>query len=308
MSVILITGAATGIGNLTARRLAREGHRVYASMRDPAGRNVDHADALLHAARGYGGDLRVLDLDVQSEDSARGAVARILEGAGELDVVVHNAGHLSVGFTEAFTAEDIARLIDINVLGAHRVNRAVLPHMRARRAGTLLYVGSTSPVSMSPFLAPYVASKAAFDALARVMSYETAHFGIETTIVMPGAFTRGTAHFPNASQASDGEIAAAYAALAPLVEQNEQATERLFAPGSDPDPDTVADEIARLLALPRGEKPLRTVIDFTHANSKAPSVEDVNATAEAHQADFVKRMGFGELLALGPREPEARPA
>jgi len=298
MSVILITGAATGIGNLTARALAADGHTVYASMRDPGGRNAARAKDLLDNG---GGDLRITELDVQSEDSARQAVQQIVGEAGQLDVVVHNAGHLYVGYTEAFTAEDITRLFDVNVLGMHRVNRAVLPHMRERRSGTLLYVGSTTVVSMPPFLAPYVASKAAFDALAQTTGYEASQFGIETVIVMPGAFTHGTEHFPNASQASDQAVAAEYTVLDPLVARNEEASAGLVAPGVDDDPATVATEITRILALPAGAKPARSVIDFTATGDpSAVTVEQVNALARQHQETFISRMGFGQLLTLQP--------
>jgi NAD(P)-dependent dehydrogenase (short-subunit alcohol dehydrogenase family) len=297
MSVILITGASTGIGNLTAKALAADGHTVYASMRDPAGRNAAHIQELLDRARGDEVDLRVIELDVQSQTSANQAVTTILEDAGQLDVVIHNAGHLYVGYVEAFTAEDIARLFDINVLGAQRVNRAALPLMRERRSGTLLYVGSTTTVSVPPFLGPYVASKFAFDAVAMTTSYEVSQFGIETTIVMPGAFTQGTEHFPNATHASDQAITAAYSALDPLVARNEEATASLFDPAVDADPASVAAEITRILSLPIGEKPFRSVVDFTQSD-----VEQVVAVTEQSRRDFLTRMGFGELLELKTRE------
>jgi NAD(P)-dependent dehydrogenase (short-subunit alcohol dehydrogenase family) len=299
MPVVLVTGAATGIGNLTAQALASDGHTVYASMRDPNGRNAARAADLLDTARRDGTDLRVTELDVQSQESAEQAAKTIIDSEGRIDAVVHNAGHLYVGYVEAFTAEDIARLFDINVLGAQRVNRAVLPYMRERRSGTLLYVGSTTTVSVPPFLGPYVASKAAFDALAQETGYEVSQFGIETTIVMPGAFTRGTEHFPNASRASDQPVAAAYAALDPLVARNEEATASLIAPGLDADPAAVAAEITRILALPPGAKPERSVIDFTATGDPAAvTVDQVNALARQHQHSFITRMGFSQLLEL----------
>ena len=297
MSTVLITGAATGIGNLTAIALAANGHTVYASMRDPGGRNAAHAKELL----GLDGDLRVTDLDVQSEDSARQAAAAIVREAGQLDVVVHNAGHLYLGYSEAFTTEDITRLFDVNVLGMHRVNRAVLPYMRERRSGTLLYVGSTTTVSLPPFLAPYVASKAAFDALAQATGYEAAQSGIETVIVMPGAFTHGTEHFPNAGHASDDAVTAAYAPLDPLVARYEEATAGLVAPGLDDDPAAVATEITRILALPTGAKPARSVVDFTATGDpSAVTVDEVNALARRHQENFITRMGYPQLLNVQP--------
>jgi NAD(P)-dependent dehydrogenase (short-subunit alcohol dehydrogenase family) len=293
MSVILITGAATGIGHLTAKALAADGHTVYASMRHLAGSNAPHARELRAIAQRDGIDLRVIELDVQSQDAADAAVTTIVEATGRLDVVVHNAGHLYIGYVEAFTTEDIAHLFDINVLSVQRVNRAALPHMRGRRSGTLLYVGSTSTVDVPPFLGPYVASKCAFDALATTTAYEVSQFGIETTIVMPGAFTRGTEHFPNASHASDDATTRAYAALDSLVSRYEDATERLCGPGVDADPVAVAAEITRILARPVGTKPFRSVVDFTRSH-----VDEVNAVARKEQEDFVTRMGYAELLTL----------
>jgi NAD(P)-dependent dehydrogenase (short-subunit alcohol dehydrogenase family) len=290
-SVVLITGAATGIGNLTARALAAAGHTVYASMRNIEGRNAGHANDLLELGRRDSLDLRVVELDVQSESSAEAAVAAILDQAGRLDTVVHNAGHLYVGYVEAFTPDDIQHLFGVNAISIQRVNRAVLPHMRERRSGTLLYVGSTTSVVVPPFLGPYVASKFAADALAQVTAYEVSQFGIETTIVMPGPFTQGTEHFPNAGHAADEERNRAYAALDPLVARNEDATTALFPPGVDAHPRAVAEEITRILALPAGTRPFRSVVDFSNAG-----VEKVNDVMRRAQEEFVTRLGFGELL------------
>lgn len=291
MSVILITGAATGIGNLTARHLADAGHTVYASMRGVDGRNAEHAAGLLDAATRDGVDLRVVDLDVTSEASVQAAVERVVAEAGRLDVVVNNAGHLYVGYVEAFTPDDLMHLIDVNAVGVHRVNRAVLPHFRQRKSGTLLYVGSTIPVTTPPFLGPYVVSKAAMDALAVATAYEANAFGIETVIVMPGAITQGTEHFPNASRASDLERTSAYRVLDPLVAANEHATAELLGPGPLQGAEGVAKEIVRVLALPFGAKPFRTVVDDADAG-----VEHVNWAAYQARAAFVHRLGMAQLL------------
>lgn len=110
---------------------------------------------------------------------------------------------------------------------------------------------------------------------------------------MPGAFTQGTQHFPNASRATDAEVTAAYADLVPLVEANEHATGGLFADPADNDSQTVADEIVRILRLPYGERPFRSVVDGTHSG-----VEEVNAVLDAKRAEFTARLGFGDLLTL----------
>lgn len=291
MSVILITGASTGIGNLTARSLARAGHTVFASMRDVAGRNASNATGLTDLAAAESLDLRVVELDVESEESARTAVAAVVEQAGRLDVVVHNAGHLVVGYVEAFTPEDLAHLLDVNAVGAHRVNRAALPYLREQRSGTLLYVGSTILITTPPFLGPYVASKAAFDSLAVVTAYEAGRFGIETSIVMPGAIVEGTSHFPNATRAGDAAVASAYAELDALVAGNEEATRRVFPPGVVATPDRVADEVTRILGLPSGQKPFRSVVDVADAG-----VDHVMRHVDNTRENFVLRMGLGDLL------------
>jgi len=282
MSVILITGASTGIGNLSARALAIAGHTVYASMRDVDGRNAERADELLAFAKNHQSDIRVLELDVQSQDSANRAVHTVLHDVGALDVVIHNAGHMSIGYTEAFTVEELAHQFDVNAFSVHRVNRAALPHLRERGSGTLVYVGSTTTVSVPPFLGPYVASKFAFDALAQVTAYEVSQFGID--------------HFPNASHARDESITNAYSRLDPMMQRYGDATEGLFEAGTTADPSTVADEIVRVLALPFGQKPRRTVVDFTRSD-----VAEVNEANEASSRSFLTRMGYGDLLEVKDR-------
>ncbi|MEU3983721.1 SDR family oxidoreductase [Streptomyces sp. NPDC026672] len=299
-SVILITGAATGIGNLAARELAAHGHTVYASMRNTETTNAQHAKDLVELGHRTGRNLHVVELDVQSEESAEAAVATVLAREGRLDAVVHNAGHLYVGYVEAFTPEDVRHLFDINAIGAHRVNRAVLPHMRSRGTGTLVYVGSTTSVLLPPFIGPYVASKAAFDALAQVTAYEVGQYGIETSIVMPGPFTAGTQHFPNATHASDEDRTRAYAALDPMVARNEEATNGLFAPDVNADPKAVAEDIARIIDLPFGTRPLRSVVDFSDGGVGA-----VNEVMYRAQEQYVMRMGFEDLLHLKTEKAES---
>ena len=168
--VILITGAGTGIGRLAARSLADAGHTVYATMRDPEGRNAAKAADLLDYAAERDVDLRIVELDVLSQDSADGAVATAMDQSGRLDVVVHNAAHLYYGVTEAFTPEQLLRAYDTNTVGALRANRAALPMLRRQGSGLLLWVGSGTSMVVPPYLAPYTAAKAAMDSLAESVS------------------------------------------------------------------------------------------------------------------------------------------
>ena len=113
--VIVITGASSGFGRLSANALANAGHTVYASMRDTAGRNAAQVADVEKYAREYSVDLRAIELDVGSQGSVAAAVAKIIAEQGRIDVVMHNAGHMVFGPAEAFTPEQFAELYDVNV-------------------------------------------------------------------------------------------------------------------------------------------------------------------------------------------------
>ena len=129
MTTVFITGASTGFGRHAAEAFARRGYRVFATMRDPRGRNDESRRALEHIADADHLPLEVIELDVTDAASVSGAVDQALARAGRLDVVINNAGVAALGVTEAFTPEQFQDIFDVNVYGVVRVNRAVLPHM-----------------------------------------------------------------------------------------------------------------------------------------------------------------------------------
>jgi NAD(P)-dependent dehydrogenase (short-subunit alcohol dehydrogenase family) len=110
--VIVITGASSGFGALTARALADAGHIVYASMRETTGRNAAQVAEVARYAAGHGVDLRAVELDVASEDSAKAGIAKVIADNGRLDVVIHNAGHMLFGPAEAFTPDRAGRFYE----------------------------------------------------------------------------------------------------------------------------------------------------------------------------------------------------
>ncbi|MGC4940459.1 SDR family NAD(P)-dependent oxidoreductase [Kribbella sp. DT2] len=147
---ILISGASSGFGALTARALADAGHTVYAGMRDAAGRNAPAASDAAQYSKDNTVDLRTVELDVSSDESARQAVQAVLADQGKLDVLVHNAGHMVTGPAEAFTPEQLANLYDTNVIGAQRLNRAALPHLREQQDGLLMELVSQKLRELEP--------------------------------------------------------------------------------------------------------------------------------------------------------------
>jgi NAD(P)-dependent dehydrogenase (short-subunit alcohol dehydrogenase family) len=212
-----------------------------------------------------------------------------------LDVVVHNAGHMVLGPTEAFTPEDLAQVYDANVLGTQRVNRAALPQLRSQGEGLLLWVGSTSTRGGTPpFLAPYFAAKAAMDALAVSYAAETIKFGIDTTIVVPGPFTHGTNHFASSGRPSDTDRAAEYDALyGPLAAEIPGRLAALEPEGADVA--DVARAIVDVVGLPQGTRPFRVHVDPTNDGA-----EVVSAIADRMRVEFYRRAGLTELLGAHP--------
>ena len=148
------------------------------------------------------------------------------------------------------------------MLSTQRVNRAVLPHMRERGVGLLVWVGSTSTRGGTPpYLAPYFAAKAGEDSLAVSYAAELARFGIDTVIVVPGSFTTGTNHFAHAGHPADEAVATAYEKrYAGLMDQVGARLAELAPP--DADPQEVARQIVRVVGLPAGTRPFRVHIDL----------------------------------------------
>jgi len=288
---ILISGASSGFGALTARMLADAGHTVYAGMRDVTGRNAEAAKAAADYSTEHGVDLRSVELDVSSEDSTERAVRTVLSEREHLDVLVHNAGHMVTGPAEAFTPEQLAALYDTNVLGTQRLNRAALPHMRERGDGLLVWIGSSSSRGGTPpYLAPYFAAKAAMDALAVSYALEVARFGIETSIVVPGSFTHGTNHFAHSGGPADQAVVDAYeiryAGLMDQVGQKLAEIEPTWA-----DPAEVARAIVAVVDTEKGRRPYRVHIDPSDDGAAV-----VFAVGDRIRADFLRRIGLQDLL------------
>jgi NAD(P)-dependent dehydrogenase (short-subunit alcohol dehydrogenase family) len=288
---ILITGASSGFGALSARALADAGHAVYAGMRETEGRNSPQVDSARRYATEHDVDLRTVELDVSSEESVDSAVEAVLSEQGGLDVLLHNAGHMVTGPTEAFTPDQVAELYDTNVLGTQRLNRAALPRLRAQRHGLLVWVGSSSTRGGTPpYLGPYFAAKAALDALAVSYAGELARFGIETTIVVPGAFTRGTNHFAHSGRPADERVTADYESLYPqlMAQVGQRLAEQAPA---DADPADVAKTIVEVVDMPHGKRPFRVHIDPADDGAAV-----VDAIADRIRAEFLARIGLEDLL------------
>ncbi len=289
--VVVITGAATGIGRLTAELLARAGHVVYASMRDMRETDRRHAEAITGLAETEKLSLKPIELNVLFEESCRSAADLILAEQGRIDVVMNNAAMLVLGLTEAFRTDQVLEAFNVNAVSWVRVNRAFLPIMRRQGEGLLVYTGSSTTRMVDPFIGPYAASKAAADSLAETMHYENSQYGIESVIIMPGAYTSGTEHFAHASHAAEVSVTSQYGRINHLPEEFPARLNGMHRPGVRTDPTEVAEAVRDVIAMERGKRPFRVVVDPQQRNMEA-----LNALHEKLQRDSFRRLGIDHLI------------
>lgn len=247
---ILVTGTSSGFGHVGALLYARAGAKVIATMR-----NVPRpeAETLRRAAREERLDLHVVELDVTDDASvARGVAEGERLAGGALDVLVNNAG---IPYTGPVELQDIAAtqaMFDTNVIGFQRLHRAVLPAMRARRAGVIFNVSSQLGRMIMPFGGMYSATKFAVEAMSEQLAYELAPRGIEVVIIQPGGYP--TQVWPNRIRLTRQLLDRTPDALEAGYPEF---TLRDSALGGNTDPADVPRAIAEIIAMPAGTRPLR---------------------------------------------------
>lgn len=180
MSVVLITGSSTGIGLASAVHLARNGYKVYASMRNPS------ASSLSSIVNDESLPIEIITLDVCSDQSVTNAVNHILSVEGHIDVLVNNAGVSAFGSVEESPLADFKNDMETNYFGTLRCMQAVLPSMRSARKGTIINVSSVAGKVYSNFHGTYAPTKAAVEALSECLAQEVQPFGIRVALVEPG--------------------------------------------------------------------------------------------------------------------------
>ena len=278
---VLITGSSTGFGRDTAETLARAGHTVFASMRNPQAQNRDHAQAL----RKNG--IEIVELDVSSDTSVERAVKEVLARTHRIDVLVNNAGIASAGVTEAFTPDQAKAVFNTNVVGLLRTSRSVLPAMRQQGDGLIINIGSILGRVTFPFFGIYGASKFAVEALTDSLRYEVSQLGIDVVLVQPSAFP--TPMYATILQPADSDRAAAYGAVGEIPGAMFQHFMTTFRAPNAPNPHDVAEAIAELVAQPKGSRPARTVVGAAFGS------DIVNEQTAPVQAHVVETLGLSHL-------------
>lgn len=292
--VVLITGTSTGFGRTAAETLAQRGYRVLATMRDTTGRNATPSNALQSLANAKGWSLDVLEMDVTNDASVNQAVERALDRAGRIDVVINNAGIASQGITEAFTVQEIQQVLDVNLLGVVRVNRAVLPAMRRQRDGLLIHVSTGIGRVVVPGFVAYAASKFALEAVADAYRFDLAPLGIDSVIVEPGIHR--TPILEKFLIPADQNRVAEYGPVAESIKRVKSVFDDASSAPETPGPEVMVEAFVRLIGTPAGKRPFRTVP--TAAIQQL--LEPYNALAETMRDTVARIFKAPELTLFQP--------
>ena len=239
---VLITGCSSGFGTLAAATAAKNGFRVFASMR-----NVGKRQRLDEALARAGAQAEVLALDVTSGESIDAAVGSVIEKAGRVDALVNNAGFGLGGFVEDVSIDEYRRQFETNFFGAVALTKAVLPHMRRQGSGRIINVSSIGGRIGNPAVSAYVASKFAIEGFSESLAIEAEMFGVEVVLIEPGTFKTEIFESNKGMAAAAKDPKSPYFALCAALEK--KVDELVAKHGADPQ--LVADAILHALTTPR---------------------------------------------------------
>ena len=279
--VILITGASSGFGRLTALAMLAKGHTVYASMRNINGKNAPVAQELSRAGAS------VIELDVTDGHSIHTAINTLTSKEDKLDVLINNAGVAAAGISESFSDKQVQAMFDVNVFGLFRVSQAVLPLMRRHNDGLILNVGSILGRVTFPFYGLYGASKYAVEAITDSLSYELSQLGIDVVLVQPSAYP--TNMYANAIAPETPSLAEEYGDVANVPEAIGSTIASLFESEDAPQPSDIANAAVTLVEQAKGTRPKRVVVGNSFGADAA------NDQIAPIQAQLIEALGLSSL-------------
>ena len=272
--VVLITGCSTGIGRHLAQRLTQSGYTVVATAR-----KAETLDDLSVSLK--------LPLDVTQSDSVKAAVARTIQQFGRIDILVNNAGYSMLGALEEVSEKQTQQVFDVNVFGALRMIRAVVPYMRKQRAGRIINISSIAGKLSTPVNGTYSASKFALEALSDALHMELAPFGIQVVLVEPGAIKT---RFDNTAQLRARDILLnTVSPYQPLYKQSKQ-----FAAGmrkDEPGPEVVSEVIEQAMEAVKPKARYLAAIPFS-------------GRLVMHLRDFIWGSVLRQMFKINPSETQ----
>ena len=284
MKNIIITGSSSGFGLKAAKDFADKGYKVFATMRNPDGKNAGKKAEL----EGHSTHITVVDMDVTDDASVQQAIGGIIATEGKVDILINNAGIMFLGITEAFSVDQAHEQMDANYYSAIRTTQAVLPAMRKTGSGLIINCSSAVGRISPPFFGTYTATKHALEGYTQALRYEVAPFGVDIAIVEPGPF--GTGLLASGRPPALGDVLASYGELAGVpVAMGAQFAQMLSSEGA-PDPQWVVDAYLALAEMPAGKRPMRTAVGITWG------VDEINRLTQPIQDNMLKALQLEGVL------------
>jgi NAD(P)-dependent dehydrogenase (short-subunit alcohol dehydrogenase family) len=284
MKNIIITGSSNGFGLKAAKDFADKGNKVFATMRNPNGKNAN-AKAELES---HSTHINVVDMDVTDDASVKEAMSTILAEAENIDILINNAGIMYLGITEAFSVEQAKFQMETNYFGAIRVMQAVLPSMRKAGSGLIINTSSLVGRMSPPFFGTYTATKHALEGYSQALRYEVSPFGVDIVLVEPGPF--GTGLLASGQAPAHSEVLESYGELAGVPTAMGENFAQMLQSENAPDPQWVVDAYLKLADLPFGSRPTRTVVGITWGT------DEINNLTQPIQDRILKEMQLEEVL------------
>ena len=284
MKNVIITGSSNGFGLKAAKDFADKGNHVFATMRNPEGKNAEKKAEL----EDYSSNITVLDMDVTDEISVQKAINSVLAETDHIDILINNAGIMYLGITEAFSVEQAKFQMETNYFGAIRVMQAVLPSMRKAGSGLIINTSSLVGRMSPPFFGTYTATKHALEGYSQALRYEVSPFGVDVVLVEPGPF--GTGLLASGQAPSHGEVLESYGELADVPTAMGENFAQMLQSEDAPDPQWVVDAYLKLADLPLGSRPTRTVVGITWGT------DEINALTQPIQDRVLKEMQLESVL------------
>ena len=262
----VITGSSSGFGYLTTLTLARKGFKVWATMRDPDGKNKVKKSELETIARQENLSIQIEELDITNDNSVQNLADMVIQTDGKLDVLVNNAGVMYVGITEAFSLEQVKEQFDINFYGVIRTSKAFLNVMRKSNDGLIINISSLAGRLVFPYFGIYCASKFALEAYSEALKYELKPFGVDVSIIEPGPFPTGLLY--SGPKEADNQALDGYGEMSGIPKAMLQNFGEFFKSDNAPNPQLVANDVLKLIELPKGNRPVRQVSGIDYGTVK----------------------------------------
>jgi NAD(P)-dependent dehydrogenase (short-subunit alcohol dehydrogenase family) len=284
MKNIIITGSSSGFGLKAAKDFADKGNKVFATMRNPNGKNAK-VKAELEA---YSSQIKVVDMDVTNDNSVKEAMSNILTQAENIDILINNAGIMYIGITEAYSVEQARFQMETNYFGAIRTMQAVLPSMRSAGSGLIINTSSLVGRMSPPFFGTYTATKHALEGYSQALRYEVSPFGVDIVMVEPGPF--GTGLLASGQAPAHSNTLESYGELAGVPNAMGENFAQMLQSEDAPDPQWVVDTYLKLAEMPFGKRPTRTVVGITWG------VDEINELTQPIQDRVLKEMQLENVL------------